>query len=98
MSEESPEQTVAKQQRDQMLKLVTKAFYNELIKYGVQEDEILRAASHLLDNVLAPEGGPGEGIQYYNQLFTLESVKDEWQERQQLAVQHVTLRDRKSVV
>jgi RimJ/RimL family protein N-acetyltransferase len=92
MSEQNDETAAFKQQRDQMLKLVTKGFYNELVKYGVQEDEILRVASHLLDNLMAQENKPGEGVPYYNQLFTLESVKDDWRERKQLAVQHVTLR------
>ena len=35
---------------------------------------------------------PGAGVQYYNQIFTLAAVKDEWKERKQLAVQHVILR------
>ena len=92
MSEHSEEKAVGKKQRDQMLKLVSKGFYNELTNYGVRKDEILRVASHLLDNLMAQEKKPGEGIQFYNQLFTLDAVKDEWKERKQLAVQHVTLR------
>src|SRR5262245_25574008 len=92
MSEQNDENAAFKQQRDQMLKLVTKGFYNELVKYGVQEDEILRVASHLLDNLMAQESKPGEDVPYYNQLFTLESVKDDWRQQKQLAVQHVTLR------
>src|SRR2546428_5441352 len=92
MNEPSGEKTIAKQQRDQMLRLVTRGFYNELINYGVQKDEILRVASHLLDNLMAQGKKPGAGIQYYNQLFTVDSVKAEWTEHKQLAVQHVTLR------
>ncbi len=92
MNGQSEEKVVGKQQRDQMLKLVSRGFYNELINYGVQKDEILRVASHLLDNLMAQEKKPGEGIQFYNHLFTVGAVKDEWKERKQLAVQHVTLR------
>ncbi len=92
LNEQHDEKIAAQQQRDQMLKLVTKGFYNELINYGVQKGEILRVASHLLDNLMAQEKKPGEGIQYYNRIFTLATVKDEWKERQQLTVQHVTLR------
>ena len=92
LNEQNDEKLAAQQQRDQMLKLVTKGFYNELINYGVQKGEILRVASHLLDNLMAQEKKPGAGIQYYNQIFTLATLKDEWKERQQLTVQHVTLR------
>jgi len=92
MSEQNDEKTVLKQERDQMLRLVSKGFYNELINYGVRKDEILRVASHLLDNLMAQEKKPGEGVQYYNHIFTLDTVKDEWKERKRLTVQHVTLR------
>jgi len=92
MSKQNDEKMVVKQRRDQMLKLVTKGFYNELINYGVQKDEILRVASHLLDNLMAQEKKPGAGVPYYNHLFTLDTVKDEWNQRKQLSVQHATLR------
>ena len=92
MRQQNDEKTVLKQERDQMLRLVSKGFYNELINYGVRKDEILRVASHLLDNLMAQEKKPGEGVQYYNHIFTLDTVKDEWKERKRLTVQHVTLR------
>ena len=92
MKEKNQDKEPSRQQRDQMLKLVAKGFYNELTKYGVEKDEILRVASHLLDNLMAPAKKPGTDVAYYNQIFTLASVKDEWREHQQLAVQHVTLR------
>src|ERR1044071_6067269 len=80
------ETSAAKRQRDQMLRLVAKGFYNELANYGVQKDEILRVASHLLDNLMALEKKPGEGIHYYSDIFTLAAVKNEWAERRQLSV------------
>src|SRR5437016_10218509 len=92
MREQNDEKTVLKQERDQMLRLVSKGFYNELINYGVRKDEILRVASHLLDNLMAQGRKPAEGVEHYNGIFTLASVKDEWAERKQLVVQDVTLR------
>jgi RimJ/RimL family protein N-acetyltransferase len=92
MEEQSDKKIAGKKQRDQMLKLVAKGFYNELTNYGVRKEEILRVASHLLDNLLAQEKKPAEGAEYYNGIFTLASVKDEWAERKQLVIQHVTLR------
>jgi RimJ/RimL family protein N-acetyltransferase len=75
-----------------MLKLVAKGFYNELINYGVKQPEVIRVASHLLDNLLTKDKRPSEEQPYYNGIFTLASVKDEWAQRKQLAVEHVTLR------
>lgn len=92
MNEQRKEKTASRQQRDQMLKLVAKGFYNELTNYGVQKPEILRVASHLLDNLMAQGQKPGTDIAYYNQIFTLATVKDEWSAKKQLSVQHVTLR------
>jgi len=92
MDEQSDKEIAGKKQRDQMLKLVAKSFYNELTNYGVSEHEIINMASHLLDNLLAKESKPTEGVEYYNGIFTLASVRDEWTDCKQLAVQHVTLR------
>jgi RimJ/RimL family protein N-acetyltransferase len=92
MEEQNDKQITGKKQRDQMLKLVAKGFYNELTKYGVRKDEIIHVASHLLDNLLAKERKPAEGVEYYNGIFTLASVKDEWANHKQLVIQHVTLR------
>ena len=92
MDEQTDKEIASKKQRDQMLKLVAKAFYNELINYGVGQAEVIRVASHLLDNLLAKEKKPDKDVGYYNGIFTLASVKDEWAERKQLALQHVTLR------
>lgn len=92
MDEQSDREIAGKKQRDQMLKLVAKGFYNELTNYGVRKDEIVWVASHLLDNLLAQEKKPAEGVEYYNGVFTLPSVRDEWATRRQLAVDYVTLR------
>ena len=98
MDEQSDKEIASKKQRDQMLKLVAKGFYNELTNYGVRKHEIIHVASHLLDNLLTQEKKPAEGVEYYNGIFTLASVKDEWADRKQLAIQHVTLRPLQSQV
>ena len=92
MDEQSDKEIAGKKQRDQMLRLVAKGFYNELMNYGVHTHEIVQVASHLLDNLLAKEKKPAEGVEYYNGIFTLASVKDEWADCEQLRVQWVTLR------
>jgi RimJ/RimL family protein N-acetyltransferase len=92
MDERTDKELAAKKQRDQMLKLVSKGFYNELINYGVRKEEVLRVASHLLDNLLAQKKRPVQSVEYYNAIFTLASVKDEWADHKQLVIQHVMLR------
>jgi RimJ/RimL family protein N-acetyltransferase len=92
MDQQSDTEIAGKKQRAQMLKLVSKGFYNELINYGVRKEEVLRVASHLLDNLLAQGKKPAQGLEYYNEIFTLASVKDEWADHEQLIIQPVTLR------
>jgi RimJ/RimL family protein N-acetyltransferase len=92
MDEQRDQEIAGKKQREQMLQLVARGFYNELTNYGVHKHEIVQVASHLLDNLLAKQSQPAEGVEYYNTMFTLESVKDEWADRKQLTVQSVTLR------
>lgn len=92
MNESSDEQKVIEARREQMVKLVTKSFYNELVKYGVQENEILRVASHLLDNVMGRGDQPKSSVEYYNDLFTLLSIADEWEPHRRLGVEPVSIR------
>jgi hypothetical protein len=61
MDDRSDKKIAGKKQRDQMLKLVAKSFYNELTNYGVSENEIINMASHLLDNLLARKRNPPKG-------------------------------------
>jgi RimJ/RimL family protein N-acetyltransferase len=92
MSEPSDEDVAVQRRRDQMLKLVAKGFYNELINYGVRKDEVLKVTSHLLDNLLTHASTPGPGLGSYNKIFTLASVDDDWATGRQLRIQEVSLR------
>ena len=92
MDEQDDKEIASKKQRGQMLRLVTKGFYNELMNYGVDKGEVIRVASHLLDNLMAKEKRPAEETPYFNGLFTLASVNDEWASRKQLGIESVTLR------
>jgi hypothetical protein len=68
------------------------------MNYGVGQGEAIRIASHLLDNLLAKEEKPAKDEGYYNGIFTLASVKDEWADYKQLAVQDVMLRPLRKLV
>ena len=92
MKEPGDEQQATDERREQMVKLVTKGFYNELVNYGVQQNEILKVASHLLDNLMAQGNQPKAGVEYYSQLFTLASVRDEWEQSRRIGVERVSIR------
>jgi len=92
MEGDPEDREVQRLQRDQMLKLVTRGFYNELSRFGVETNEVLRVASHLLDNLMSGKGPPETGIPYHNGILNLESVQDRWQSAETLGVQDVTLR------
>ena len=80
-----------RQHHEQMLKLVAKGFYNELINYGVNEAQIVAVAGHLLDNVIPKGGQSAKPVEFYNQLFSIKDVKNEWAAHQRLTVHHVSL-------
>lgn len=92
MTGELREEDVLRHQRDQMLKLVTKGFYKELTSFGVEPNEIVRVASHLLDNLMSGVDSPGTGIPYYNSLFDLGAVEDRWSDDGSISVQGITIR------
>ncbi|EEF59177.1 GNAT family N-acetyltransferase [Pedosphaera parvula] len=80
-----------RQHHEQMLRLVAKSFYNELINYGVNETEILSVAGHLLDNVIQKSAPSTKQADYYNSHFTLKNVQDEWLTASRLSVQEVSI-------
>ena len=75
------ERELLDQRRDQILKLVTKGFFNELVNYGVVREEMIRVASHLLDHVLKQHEGAKAGPRRGPPPLTVASVIDRWKER-----------------
>jgi diamine N-acetyltransferase len=83
---------VVDQQREQVLRLVTKGFFNELVNYGVKREEILRVASYLLDNVLSQIEDRDQARPATSSSLSLKSVQDHWKDERRLSVDQVTLR------
>lgn len=77
---------VERRQQEQLLKLVTKGFYNELINYGVPKADIVTIASHLLGLMSAQDGAPAKQDRFYSRVFTLDSLEARWTTTQQLSV------------
>jgi RimJ/RimL family protein N-acetyltransferase len=80
-----------RQYHEQMLKLVAKGFFNELINYGVNEAEVLAVAGHLLDNVMHKEGTTNKAIEYYNKLFRVKDVQDQWAAGKKLLIHDLSI-------
>jgi len=80
-----------RQNREQMLKLIAKSFYKELITYGVNTHEILSVTEHLLDNLQQKPCRPDGDTEYYNRLFVIGDVRDDWATAKRLTVQEVCI-------
>ena len=99
MSNSGGEEGVIDQRREQILKLVTRAFFKELRRYGIKEDEIVRVASHLLDNILAQKDGQrrqrdddrNDGRALTDVEFTVDAVSDDWEHKRTLSLEKVSL-------
>ena len=91
MAEREETPSPARQHHEQMLKLVAKGFFNELINYGVNEAEVLKVAGHLLDNVLHKSGPSNKTVEFYNKLFTIKDVNDEWASAKRLTAQGLSI-------
>jgi RimJ/RimL family protein N-acetyltransferase len=94
---EKEQESVARRQREQMLKLVTKGFYNELINYGVATGDILTIASHLLDNVMQQADQMAREEHHYHHLFNTGTIRDHWKARQRLEVDAVSVQPMQEV-
>src|SRR5678815_1113730 len=91
MNKRDESSEVVRLRHKQMLKLVARSFYHELVNYGVNQAEVLSVAGHLLDNVMQPGGAPGNDADGHNRLFTIHDVRDEWAAAQHLSVHDVTI-------
>ncbi|MDB6019349.1 MAG: GCN5-related N-acetyltransferase [Pedosphaera sp.] len=91
MAEHEESSSATRQHHEQMLKLVAKGFYNELINYGVNEADVLAVAGHLLDNVMQKSSSTNKETEYYNRLFAIKDVKDEWAAAKRLTLQEVSI-------
>lgn len=94
-----PEKTVenGSDPHEQMLRLVARGFYRELINYGVKEPQILTVASHLLDNVILKSAPESQASEPYSKLFRIRDVIDRWEESEALGVHGVTVAPLKQV-
>ena len=80
------------QYHQQMLRVVAKSYYSELVKYGVAPQDVITVASHLLDQLghtarqsSMPKGGDQPHLRLAN-------ILDQWEEEKTISLQEVSLR------
>ncbi len=91
MTKKEGSSTVKHEQHKQMLKMIAKNFYNEMVNYGVREAEVLSVTNHLLDNLMINRGQDHKENGYYNKLFTIKDVNNEWNESKLFSIQEVSI-------
>lgn len=90
MSNDGGNTTISDLQQGQMLKIITKGFYKELINYGIHEKHIITISTYLLD-YLTKEKILRKNNEYYNLLFSIKDIKDEWNTDKRLKLQDVSI-------
>jgi RimJ/RimL family protein N-acetyltransferase len=82
---------INEQKQAQMLKLVTKSFYKELINYGIDKKNILVITAHLLDHIMDKDEDVTLTNGYYNREFKIEQINDRWKQSQELIFRDVRI-------
>jgi RimJ/RimL family protein N-acetyltransferase len=91
MTNQEDSSTALRHHREQMLKLISKSFYKELINYGVNTHEILTVTEHLLDSLQSKSEKTNGNAEYYRGLFSIKDVGDEWAAKKRLTMQEVSI-------
>jgi len=79
-------------QQEQMLKLISKGFYREMMNYGISKKDVITVSSHLLDCLLKDlKTSDICKDEYYNNLFTVGSVLNTWDEGKGLTIKDIRI-------
>ncbi len=91
MATDASHDALQQSHHEQLLKMVAKGFYNELIKYGIKRSEVITVAGHLLDNVMQKAAASEKPEEFYDRLFTLADILSEWPAKRRLVLGEVTI-------
>lgn len=91
MTKQTDSQGQVRNHHEQMLRLVAKSFYSELVNYGVDTADVLTVAEHLLNNVQDKGSPKKEEAEHYSRLFKLRDVQDDWAEAKRLSMKEVSI-------
>jgi len=87
-----PYNQIDKEKQHQILKLVTNSFFRELVNYGVDASDIITVSVNLLDYVTKAQNKTSNGNGYYNNLFTVAKIKDDWEMNRRLILKEVCIK------
>ncbi len=84
-------EVILKSRQEQMLKMVSKSFYHELLNFGINTSDLVTVSLHLLDNITTEDKIQLDQRQYYDRLFHISDIKDNWATEKRLQVEEVSL-------
>ncbi|MCB9058572.1 MAG: GNAT family N-acetyltransferase [Calditrichae bacterium] len=84
-------QEINKLKQKQMLKIVSSSFYKELVKYGVDNSDIVSVSMNLLDYATDTNGNNLQSKNGYFP-FKINDINDSWQQKKELGILDVTIK------
>jgi len=91
MIETSEKEIINKHKQNQMLKLATKSFYNELMKFGIDKGDIVTVSMQLLDYLMQKDGNQVNDNGYYNRDFHIGNINNNWEQQESLTYEDVII-------
>jgi RimJ/RimL family protein N-acetyltransferase len=91
MIETSEKEIINRHKQNQMLKLATKSFYNELVKFGIEKSDIVTVSMQLLDYLMQKDGNQETDNAYYNRDFKVKGIIDNWAQQERLTYDDVVI-------
>jgi RimJ/RimL family protein N-acetyltransferase len=77
------------QHREQMLKLIARSFYKEMVNYGVSTNEVLTVTEYLLDSLQNKGNKTNGSAESDRGFFSIKNICDEWDQKNRLTMQEV---------
>lgn len=83
---------IDKAKQGQILKLVTNSFYKELVNYGVNSSDLITVSVNLLDFVTNHKSQSAPANGYYNRIFRISQVQNDWKQNKVLTFNDVSIK------
>lgn len=87
----SPNDHLLKNRHQQLLSLVAKSFYKELINYGIDSRDVVTISLNLLDQLTSSSKNETEDVPNYTKEFLIDDVIDQWKGKHCLQLDSVCL-------
>jgi len=91
MEKENKYPHISSIQKDQMLKLIAKSFYRELVSYGITKGNVVSISTNLLDCIMQTNEGNDGNSEHYDLILHVNDIGDDWSSRRILSHKDVSL-------